>query len=125
MIFKFNFLNLKMEDKNFSVKLLWVTPDAEKIVLYTARVSSDNRESEDTRLLGYLIRNKHWSPMEAANLCLEIEAPRSVIRQILRHRSFTFQEFSQRYSKVNETKFVVSEARRQNEKNRQNSIDDL
>jgi len=114
-----------MADKNFSVELLWVTPDAEKIVLYTARVSSDNRESEDTKLIGYLIRHKHFSPFELANLCLEITASRAIIRQILRHRSFNFQEFSQRYAHVKMSDFITNNSRRQDEKNRQNSIDDL
>ena len=113
------------DGKNFSVKLLAATPNAEKLVLYTARVSSDNRESENTKLLGYLIRNKHWSPFELANMCLEITASRAVIRQILRHRSFNFQEFSQRYAVVKEEDLIVNEGRRQDLKNRQNSIDDL
>ena len=112
-------------DKNFSVKFLAATPNAEKLVLYTARVSSDNRESENTKLLGYLIRNKHWSPLEMAQFSVEIVASRAVIRQILRHRSFNFQEFSQRYAVVKEQDFIVNEARRQDSKNRQNSIDDL
>jgi len=114
-----------VDRKPFTVKFLSATPDAEKMILYTARVSSDNRESEDTRLLGYLIRNQHWSPFEMSNLILEITASRAVIRQILRHRSFTFQEFSQRYSSIGEEDLIVNEARRQDYKNRQNSIDDL
>ena len=112
-------------DKNFSVKFLAATPNAEKLVLYTARVSSDNRESENTKLLGYLIRNKHWSPLEMAQFSVEIVASRAVIRQILRHRSFNFQEFSQRYAVVKEQDFIVNEARQQDLKNRQNSIDNL
>ena len=111
--------------ENFSVKFLAATPNAEKLVLYTARVSSDNRESENTKLLGYLIRNKHWSPLEMAQFSVEIVASRAVIRQILRHRSFNFQEFSQRYAVVKEDDFIVNEARRQDKSNRQNSIDDL
>ena len=117
--------NEMKDGKNFSVKVLWVTPSAEKIVLYTARVSSDNRESENTKLLGYLIRNKHWSPFELANMCLEITASRAVIRQILRHRSFNFQEFSQRYAVVKEDDLIVNDARQQDLKNRQNSFDNL
>ena len=113
------------DGKNFSVKFLAATPNAEKLVLYTARVSSDNRESENTKLLGYLIRNKHWSPLEMAQFSVEIVASRAVIRQILRHRSFNFQEFSQRYAVVKEEDLIVSTARRQDLKNRQNSIDDL
>ena len=112
-------------DKNFSVKFLAATPNAEKLILYTARVSSDNRESENTKLLGYLIRNKHWSPLEMAQFSVEIVASRAVIRQILRHRSFNFQEFSQRYAVVKEDDLIVNEARRQDRSNRQNSIDDL
>ena len=113
------------DGKNFSVKFLAATPNAEKLVLYTARVSSDNRESENTKLLGYLIRNKHWSPLEMAQFSVEIVASRAVIRQILRHRSFNFQEFSQRYAVVKEQDFIVNEARQQDLKNRQNSIDNL
>lgn len=113
------------EEKPFSVKLVWATPNAEKMVLYTARVSSNDRESENTKLLGYLIRNKHWSPLEMANLCLEITASRAIIRQILRHRSFSFQEFSQRYQSLSEDNLIVNPARRQDTKNRQNSIDDI
>jgi len=111
--------------KNFSVKFLTATPDAEKLILYTARVSSENRESENTKLLGYLIRNKHWSPLEMAQFSVEITASRAIIRQILRHRSFNFQEFSQRYAEVKEEDLIINEARRQDLKNRQNSIDDL
>lgn len=117
--------DIKDEKGTYEVKLISKTPDAEKVVLYTARVSSDNRESEDTRLLGYLIRNGHWSPFELANMVVEITASRAIIRQILRHRSFSFQEFSQRYSAISEDDLIVNEARRQDVKNRQNSIDDL
>tara|TARA_R110002153_G_scaffold192406_2_gene345661 strand:+ start:437 stop:1048 length:612 start_codon:yes stop_codon:yes gene_type:complete len=106
-----------------SVKLLWVTPDAENQIMRMARVSSNNRDSENTKLLSYLIKNKHFSPLEMGNMCVEIEGDRAILRQILRHRSFHFQEFSQRYAKV--TNFTTSEARRQDTKNRQNSINDL
>ena len=109
----------------FSVKFLSATPDAEKLILYTARVSSDNRNSENTKLLGYLIRNQHFSPFEMASFVLEITASRAVIRQLLRHRSFTFQEYSQRYAAVKEEALIVNEARRQDLKNRQSSIDDI
>ncbi len=112
-------------EKLFNVKVNWVTPEAEKIILYTARVSSNDRESGNTKLLGYLIRNQHWSPLEQANLSLEITASRAIIRQILRHRSFNFQEYSQRYSSVKEDSLILNEARRQDHKNRQNSIDDI
>ncbi len=113
------------QGKLFSVKFLSATPDAEKLILYTARVSSDNRNSENTKLLGYLIRNQHWSPLEMSSLILEITASRAVIRQLLRHRSFTFQEYSQRYAAVKESALIVNEARRQDLKNRQSSIDDI
>jgi thymidylate synthase (FAD) len=108
-----------------NVKLVWKTQDSEKIILNIARISSENRDSEDTRLLGYLIRNKHWSPFEMANMCVEITGPRAILRQMLRHRSFNFQEFSQRYQKPDKDDLHESEARRQDDKNRQNSYDDL
>ena len=91
-----------------------------------ARVSNpdnqDNPESE--RLIRYLIKHKHWSPFEMVNMCVEIETTRSVAAQILRHRSFSFQEFSQRYAKVTEPA-AIPHLRRQDTKNRQNSVDDL
>lgn len=106
------------------VKLISITPNAESIIGYCARVSSDNQNNPDvSKLLAYCIKNKHWSIFEMANLCLEIETGRDISPQILRHRSFSFQEFSQRYSKVNT--FVKRQARRQDSKNRQNSIDDV
>ena len=105
-----------------SVKLNWCTPDAERSILKMARVSSPNPNSEKIGLINYLIRNKHWSPFEMANMCVEITTTRTISRQILRHRSFSFQEFSQRYAIVTPW---VSEARRQDTKNRQNSIDDF
>ena len=106
-----------------NVKLVWATPDAERLIAYMARVSNpDNQNNNDTsaKLLKYLIDNKHWSPFEMVNVCMEIETTRDVARQILRHRSFSFQEFSQRYAVVNE--FELSEARLQDIKNRQNSL---
>lgn len=108
-------------------KLIWVTPDAEIQIMHCARVSNPkNQDSEDTRLLDYCIKNKHWSIFEMANLCIEINTSRAIARQILRHRSFTFQEFSQRYADVNELdgKMVPWMARSQDTKNRQNSKDD-
>ena len=82
------------------VNLMWITPEAELEVIEIARVSSKkkNKREEATALLEYLIDNKHWSPFEMANMCVEIETSRAIGRQILRHRSFSFQEFSQRYS---------------------------
>lgn len=105
------------------VKLIWVTPDAEKHILYMARVSSNNQESSDTRLLKYLVNHKHWSPFEMVNMCVEINTSRAISAQILRHRSFSFQEFSQRYAETQE--IVKYPARRQDHKNRQNSINDV
>jgi thymidylate synthase (FAD) len=94
-------------------------------IAYVARVSNpENQESNDTaeRLVRYLMRNKHWSPFEMVNVCLEIETTRDIARQMLRHRSFSFQEFSQRYAVVPGA-YVVREARLQDMKNRQNSIE--
>jgi len=111
-----------MESK---VELLWVTPDAEKQIMRMARVSSKDRDNESTKLLGYLIRNKHWSPFEQCNMAVEITGNRAILRQILRHRTFHFQEFSLRYASPDENSLFTTEARRQDLKNRQNSIDDL
>lgn len=101
-------------------------PDLQDLVAYCARVSnpSNQSNSETTdRLLRYLIKNQHWSPFEMVNVCLEITTTRDIARQILRHRSFSFQEFSQRYADpVKELNFVFREARLQDTKNRQNSI---
>ncbi len=104
------------------VQYVSATPNAERTILYIARVSSD-QENEDTRLINYLIRNGHWSPFEHASMTLEITTSRAIAVQILRHRSFTFQEFSQRYASPTGT--VKYEARRQSVKNRQSSTDDL
>ena len=97
------------------------------LVAFCARVSNPsnqyNMETAD-KLISYLIKWKHWSPFEMANVCLEIETPRDIARQILRHRSFTFQEFSQRYADpVKDLSFEVREARLQDQKNRQNSLE--
>jgi len=109
-----------------SVKLIHTTPDAEKLVAYMARVSNpDNQDNPNSsKLIKYLIKHKHWSPFEMVNMCVEIETTRSVAAQILRHRSFSFQEFSQRYAEVTADP-VIPQLRRQDTKNRQNSIDDL
>ncbi len=106
------------------VDLLWVTPDAEKKIMFMARVSSAKRDVDSPGLLKYLIKHGHWSPLEMANMCVEIVCTRAISRQIIRHRSFSYQEYSQRYAKV-KTKFIISQARRQDVKNRQNSIDDV
>jgi thymidylate synthase (FAD) len=112
-----------------SAKLVWVTPNAEEMIVKMARVSApSNQGNMDTapRLLKYLVKHKHWSPYEMANLCVEIETTRGISAQILRHRSFSFQEFSQRYADVCALgSSVIPHLRRQDLKNRQNSIDDL
>lgn len=104
-------------------KLIWSTPNGDELVAYMARVSNPaNQNNTETapRLIRYLMQNLHWSPFEMVNACVEIECTRDIARQILRHRSFTFQEFSQRYA-VSED-FETSECRLQDVKNRQNSI---
>ena len=105
------------------VSLVWATPNIEENVAYCARVSNpDNQRNHETapKLLKYLMKNKHWSPFEMANVCMEIETTRDIARQILRHRSFSFQEFSQRYAVT--TEFDTRECRLQDDKNRQNSL---
>ena len=101
----------------------WMT--AEQLIAYCARVSNpanqDNPDSE--RLLKYLVKHKHWSPFEMVHVVMEINTTRDIARQILRHRSFSFQEFSQRYAKVGSDTFITRDARLQDDKNRQNSID--
>ena len=101
--------------------------DFTNLVSYCARVSNpSNQNNEETseKLIKYLIKNKHWSPLEMVSVCLEIETTRDIARQILRHRSFSFQEFSQRYADpTKDLQFVTREARLQDSKNRQNSIE--
>jgi len=101
--------------------------NVQDLIAYCARVSNpDNQNNSDTadKLIKYLIKHKHWSPLEMANACIEIETTRDIARQILRHRSFSFQEFSQRYADpTKELEFVTREARLQDLKNRQNSIE--
>src|SRR5690625_3350139 len=108
------------------VKLIWSTPNGEDLLVYMARVSNpEGQERGDSpeRLIRYLIRHRHWSPFEMVSACVEIEAPRDVSRQLLRHRSFAFQEFSQRYQSTHVLPEVPSrEARMQDERNRQNSL---
>lgn len=111
-----------------SAKLIWVTPDAEKLIGKIARVSNPSNENnpDSTKLLKYLIKHKHWSPFEMASMCVEIHTTRAISPQILRHRSFSFQEFSQRYAIPTDTFATVQpDLRRQDTSNRQNSIDDL
>lgn len=104
-----------------------ILDDVKDLIAYCARVSNpSNQLNTETseKLLGYLAKHKHWSPFEMASACLEITTTRDIARQILRHRSFSFQEFSQRYADpTKDLDFVVREARLQDEKNRQNSID--
>jgi thymidylate synthase (FAD) len=95
------------------------------LVAYCARVSNpanQNNTATNEKLIKYLINNQHWSPLEMVSVCLEIETTRDICRQILRHRSFSFQEFSQRYAEAN-LGFSIKEARLQDTKNRQNSIE--
>jgi len=112
-----------------TVSLVWATPNAEELITYMARVSAPkNQENMETapRLLRYLITHKHWSPYEMANFCVEINTTRAISAQILRHRSFSFQEFSQRYADTSELgSCSIPHLRRQDTKNRQNSIDDF
>ena len=108
-----------------TAKLVWVTPDAEKLIGKIARVSNPANEDNPNvdKLLRYLIKHKHWSPFEMASMCVEIETTRAISPQILRHRSFSFQEFSQRYAVA--TTVDIPQLRKQDTKNRQNSTDDL
>ena len=111
-----------------NVQLLSITPDAEKTMAYIARVSNPkNQDNQDfSRLLSYCIKNEHWSVFEQSFMTLQIETNRGIAAQILRHRSFTFQEFSQRYADSSQLGNIpIPELRRQDIKNRQNSISDL
>ena len=112
-----------------SVKLITVTPDAEKTMAYVARVSNPNNQENENYagLLRYCIKHNHWSVFEQSFMTLEIETTRGLAAQILRHRSFTYQEFSQRYadSSLLGEEIPLPDLRRQDTKNRQNSIDDI
>ena len=112
-----------------SVKLVTLTPEAEKTMGYVARVSNPNNQDNPkvAGLLKYCIKHNHWSVFEQAHMTVEIETTRGLAAQILRHRSFTYQEFSQRYadSSMLADKIPLPELRRQDTKNRQNSIDDV
>ena len=106
---------------------LYVGNDVQELIAYTARVSNpsnqDNTETSE-KLLRYLIREKHWSPFEMVSACLEVTTTRDIARQLLRHRSFSFQEFSQRYADpTQDLKFQLKDARLQDTQNRQNSLD--
>lgn len=106
-------------------KLISITPNAEEMIAYCARVSNPKNQNskEISRLLTYCTIKGHWSIFEQASMTIEITCTRAISAQILRHRSFSFQEFSQRYSK--QTEFILPQLRRQDFKNRQNSIDDI
>ena len=110
-----------------TVDLVHSTPDGDNLISYMARVSNpsnQNNTETSARLIKYLIKHKHWSPFEMVNMCVQITTTRSIAAQILRHRSFSFQEFSQRYAQVTD-KPVIPNIRRQDLKNRQNSVDDI
>ena len=113
----------KPDDKMFQEGLV----DVQELVAFCARVSNpSNQLNTDTseKLIKYLIKHQHWSPLEMVSACLEIETTRDIARQILRHRSFSFQEFSQRYADpTKDLSFVLREARLQDTKNRQNSVE--
>ncbi len=112
-----------------TAKLISLTPDAEKTMAYVARVSNPNNQDNPdyAKLLGYCIKHNHWSVFEQSSMTVEIETTRGIAAQILRHRSFTYQEFSQRYADTNllSQHIPIPELRRQDTKNRQNSTDDL
>src|SRR6056300_1539421 len=128
----------RYKDKLVNVKLIsFSTPtqeyaeqgidDVQELIAYCARVSNpSNQLNTETseKLINYLVKHAHWSPLEMVSACIEIETTRDIARQILRHRSFSFQEFSQRYADpVKDLNFVIREARLQDTKNRQNSVD--
>ena len=110
-----------------NIEYVHSTPDGDNLVAYMARVSNPNNQNNKAtapKLIRYLIKHKHWSPFEMVSMCLKITTTRAIAAQILRHRSFSFQEFSQRYAKVTDNP-VIPNIRRQDIKNRQNSIDDI
>jgi thymidylate synthase (FAD) len=109
-----------------SVKLIWATPDADKHIAYCARVSNPGNQNNPNvaGLLKYCAKNAHWSVFEMASVCLEINTTRDIARQLLRHRSFSFQEFSQRYADATQLgEFAIRECRMQDHKDRQNSLE--
>ena len=120
-------VELKVELISYSQPESYFAENTTELVAFCARVSNPaNQSNKETseKLIKYLIKNKHWSPLEMVNVCLEITTTRDIARQMLRHRSFAFQEFSQRYANpVEELEFEYREARKQDTKNRQNSID--
>jgi thymidylate synthase (FAD) len=109
-----------------TAKLIWATPDADKHIGYCARVSNPNNQDNPNiaGLLNYCAKNAHWSVFEMASVCIEVSTTRDIARQILRHRSFSFQEFSQRYADATQLgEFAIRECRMQDHKNRQNSLE--
>lgn len=118
---------MKVELISYSQPDVYFVENTTELVAFCARVSNpSNQSNKDTseKLIRYLIKNQHWSPLEMVSMCLEIETTRDIARQMLRHRSFSFQEFSQRYANpVEDLDFVYREARLQDQKNRQNSIE--
>jgi thymidylate synthase (FAD) len=118
---------MKVELISYSQPAEYFAESTTELVAFCARVSNpSNQNNKDTseKLIRYLIKNQHWSPLEMVNMCLEIETTRDIARQMLRHRSFSFQEFSQRYADpTQDLDFVLREARLQDTKNRQNSIE--
>ena len=118
---------MKIELISYSQPESYFAENMTELVAFCARVSNpSNQSNKDTseKLIRYLVKNQHWSPLEMVSMCLEIETTRDIARQILRHRSFSFQEFSQRYADpTQELDFVTREARLQDTKNRQNSIE--
>ena len=110
-----------------NIEYVHSTPDGDNLVAYMARVSNPNNQNNKAtapKLINYLIKHKHWSPFEMVSMCIKINTTRSIAAQILRHRSFSFQEFSQRYAQVIDPPHIP-DIRRQDTKNRQNSIDDI
>lgn len=118
---------LKVQLISYSQPDTYFVENTTELIAFCARVSNpSNQNNTDTseKLIRYLIKNKHWSPLEMVSMCLEIVTTRDIARQILRHRSFSFQEFSQRYADpTKELDFVLREARLQDTKNRQNSVE--
>ena len=119
-------MNVRLISYSQTAENLHVGDDIQELIAYCARVSNptnQNNEETSARLLSYLAKHKHWSPFEMVSACLEIETTRDIARQILRHRSFSFQEFSQRYADpTQDLDFELRETRLQDPKNRQNSI---
>jgi thymidylate synthase (FAD) len=116
---------MKIELISYSQPDVYFVENMTELVAFCARVSNpSNQNNKDTseKLIRYLIKNQHWSPLEMVSICLEIDTTRDIARQILRHRSFSFQEFSQRYAEATQLGFELKEARMQDLKNRQNSV---